>query len=837
MYSSVVNATLVLMQCSCRVLRFFWVLLIVYGCFACPSAAVAQSWVSEEFARTGAQLTPSERAGRDIWFFATASSDRFYTYSYPQRLGAAIDWYKILAAKNRKDLFQGWGAIPDPDCCIPGDANCRAKTLDETFGFPWCPGDDKLLPFVGKEGYRDPGCDLPDATFQANTAHGGSDQRQSGCDLKFGTSTGALGLRKFPNPRFNAAKWVKLNGSPGNWDAYRSALSSDPANPDARKNRLFDGSVEPPFRIGMACGACHIAYDPLKAPADPNAPKWENIDGLVGNQYSRISLMLASGLSQNHLEWQLIARARPGTVDTSALPMDTVANPGTMNAIINLASRPKHLHRILKWHKASRCTDVPSRNCWCEPNKPGKCWERREETESVFNILKGGEDSIGAAEAVQRVYFNIGSCAEQCWLNHIPDLRAVDPAQRNYGQSPFDIGQCRRDCASFRAIEDRLGDVLNFLFTARPSDLWKARRLSSRQQLVTDLEREFGQGAVALGQQVFASQCASCHSSQKAPFDKTDFHASTPDDPTLRRDWLSSDSPIPVSRVGTYAGRALHSNHMPSRVWEEYASRTLHERPVDAGLKEIMKGNGRGYYRPPSLLSVWAHAPFMHNNAVGPELCGKPSNPEVDFYSSPYVGPDDKPLADPPACWPFDPSVEGRWKLFKASAGQLLNPATRGRKVHLLDRDLILDIAPKLELGAARAKPGLKPISTGLTIRVPRGTPALLVNSLRYKDVIQDLVLAHIAEDGAQRLESKYANILTVREFADLKEGLGRLYKQALAKLTHLQLDLGVDKDQLAFLQKYYSNTLGRVENGGHTFGDQLSDEQKRALIAFLATL
>ena len=52
---------------------------------------------------------------------------------------------------------------------------------------------------------------------------------------------------------------------------------------------------------------------------------------------------------------------------------------------------------------------------------------------------------------------------------------------------------------------------------------------------------------------------------------------------------------------------------------------------------EMMKGGGRGYYRPPSLLSVWAYAPFMHNNAIGPEVCGKPARAEIDFYSSPYV--------------------------------------------------------------------------------------------------------------------------------------------------------------------------------------------------------
>src|ERR1043165_8998276 len=63
----------------------------------------------------------------------------------------------------------------------------------------------------------------------------------------------------------------------------------------------------------MACGACHISYDPVKPPADASNPKWENIDGLVGNQFSRISQILASGMSQHLLEWQLIARTRPGT--------------------------------------------------------------------------------------------------------------------------------------------------------------------------------------------------------------------------------------------------------------------------------------------------------------------------------------------------------------------------------------------------------------------------------------------------------------------------------------------------------------------------------------------
>ena len=782
----------------------------------------AQSKLNPGFAAGEAQLSASARAGREIWFYATAFNDRFYTYSFQQRLGGAIDWFKILAAKNKGDLFQAWGAIPDPDCCVPGAPNCPAKSLEETYGFQYCRGDDELLKYVGKDGYRDPACDFKDALFDTSTPHGSRDQRQDPCDLKFGTSTGALGLRKFPNPRFDAEKWRKLNGSLATWEAYGKFLSGDPGSGDSRTNRFFDGSIEPPFRIGMACGACHISYNPLKPPADASNPKWDNIDGLVGNQYSRVSQMLASGMSQHLLEWQLIARSRPGTVDTSALPMDTVSNPGTMNTIYNFARRPTFKHRVLKWRKASACPEGPETKCWCEPQKPGKCWERSEKIEAVQHILKGGEDSIGPAEAIQRVYFNIGSCAEQCWLNHVPDLRAIDPTQRNYGQTPLDIGQCRRDCASFRAIEDRLQNVVDFFLTARPYDLHDARGVTP-EQLNAQLDQEFGAGSVTLGRQVFARTCAACHSSQSPPFDTVDFHATDPNDKTLRLDFLSNERPFRASLIGTYDGRAMHSNHMPTRVWDEYAARDLHERPVDPFLKEVLKGSGRGYYRPPSLLSAWAYAPFMHNNAIGPEVCGKPANKAIDFYSSPYVDANEKPLVNPPPCVPFDPSVEGRYKLYKASMEALLYPNKRLRKEHIVDQDIIIDVAPDVTIGN---------IHGGLSIKLPKDLPAVMINSLRYKDMIQDIVLSQ--RDPA-KFAAKYKDILTSAQFRELSEGLTRLRATLTASPGHITLNIA--QTQRDFIQNYYSNVLGRVENAGHRFGEDLSDREKQALIAFLATL
>ncbi len=302
-----------------------------------------------------AGLSPSARAGREIWYKATAGNSRFHTYTFQQRVGVLIDWYRVLNSKERGDRFAAWGIINDPGCCTPGTEGCPAKSIEETYGFDYCPGDDQLLKFVGRQGYRDPACDFKDAPADANDSHHkATDQRQSSCDLAFGTSTGALGLRKFPNPRFNKERWLQVNGSLSSWDGFRKRLSSDPASNDSRVSHLADGSIEPPYLIGMSCGSCHIAFDPLNPPQDPARPEWHNIKGAIGNQYSRIAEVLGSGMPHESLEYQVFAHSRPGSSDTSAVPTDQVNNPGTMNAITNLAKRPVFEGELInKWRKVA----------------------------------------------------------------------------------------------------------------------------------------------------------------------------------------------------------------------------------------------------------------------------------------------------------------------------------------------------------------------------------------------------------------------------------------------------------------------------------------------------
>jgi len=792
-----------------------------------------------------AGLSPAEIAGREIWYKATAGNARFHTYVFQQRIGVLVDWYRVLRTDQREDRFAAYGLMNDPGCCKPGSEGCPAKSPDETFGFDWCPGDDALLKFVGREGYRDPACDFRDPPVDASDVHHASkDQRQSACDLAFGTSTGALGFRKFPNPRFDRDRWLKVNGSAATWEGYRKTLSDDPQSGDSRVRRLADGSIEPPFLIGTSCGSCHIAFDPLNPPHDPANPKWENLKGAIGNQYLRISELLGSGMPYASLEYQVFSHARPGTSDTSAIPTDRVSNPGTINALINLHQRPTFDGEdVVKWHKVASCPAAPAEGakCWCEPGREGKCWQQRRTKETVHHILKGGEDSIGALEAIQRVYFNIGSCSEQCWTNHLTDLRQLDPQGRGFGQTPFDIGQCRRDCPNFRAIEDRLPDIAAFLFSKEnhATDLHVARENERKakdpqarygyEDLVADLEVQFGPGSVARGREVFAGTCARCHSSipesRGGTFAARDFRAL--DGKTgLRQDWLGNDQATPVSEVGTYRCRALHSNHMAGHVWQEYGSESLRARKPDPNVREPADG-GRSYYRNISLVSVWAHAPFMHNNALGPEICGKPANAENFLYRSPYVDRQSKatlPADAAPGCWPYDPSVDGRFKLYVASMEELLHPDRRVPKITRFDVDV------PLPMGVRTVEDGKEKQLLGMTIVLPKGMNSAGLGNFDHKVFVRDLVELKLRPDAL--------NAALAKRFGDEQA------KQLVAELQSVAAELRKQPDRpIETMRKYprlvehYSSCTADIENDGHRFGEGLPEADKKALIAFLATL
>jgi len=775
-------------------------------------------------------LSAPERAGCKIWFYAAAGNGRFHAYVLPQRLPVLLDWYRVLNSKERDDRFHAWGIINDPECCTPGAPNCPRKKLEETFGLDWCPGDDELLNYVGKPGYRDPACDFDDAPAAANDVHKG--QREDPCGLEFGTSSGAMGIRKFPNPRFDLKKWAEVNGGDlTTWKGFNATVQ-----PAMFHSKLRDGSIEPPFYFGMSCGACHIAFDPQNPPKDPSHPQPENLKGVVGNQYTNITAIMSSGEPTNGPLFRIFNYVHAGTVDTSAFPHDFNGNPGTPNAIINFNKRPTFADdNVTRWYRTDHCASgADEKSCWCEPKRDHKCWERRtgkveaNDPDPVMHVLKGGEDSVGALEAIQRVYINIGSCSETCWENHLTNFFVLDPQQRGFGQTPFSIGQCRRDCPNFRAIEDRLPDIAAFLFAQRPSELYVARKLKSRDELVAQLDRKYGAGSVTHGKQVFADNCASCHSSQQpdnsGSFRNVNFWAT--DDKGERIDFLSNDRNLPAENIGTNPGRALHSNHMKGHVWEEYGSDTLRNRPHQGALPPAASPfnanapDGRDYYRPASLLSMWATAPYMHDNAIGPEVCGKPKNKTNDFYQSPYVDSSGKKLTIPPPCVQFDSSVEGRYRLFEASVAELLTPPDkRPQKLIYLDENITFQMGPKIWDPVHK-------VFIQFRLDIPRDTPQAQVGNLLYKNLIDDMVLS-------------------VTDFNALQDRMKDDAKEVRSMLDELIAGIGPDpiepfkifNNHQTLLRKHYMTNTEFFQNRGHAFGTDLSEADKKALTAFLATL
>jgi hypothetical protein len=96
----------------------------------------------------------------------------------------------------------------------------------------------------------------------------------------------------------------------------------------------------------------------------------------------------------------------------------------------------------------------------------------------------------------------------------------------------------------------------------------------------------------------------------------------------LKDNYLSTDLRIPVSLTETNSARAVGTNALKGHVWSEFASETYQSLPPVGKLTYTdpftrqdaiwePPGNGPGYYRVPSLVSIWMSAPLLHNNSLG----------------------------------------------------------------------------------------------------------------------------------------------------------------------------------------------------------------------------
>ena len=130
-------------------------------------------------------------------------------------------------------------------------------------------------------------------------------------------------MRLFPNPDFDQAAKDK-------WDPER--YYTDPSY-------YNDPQLVRPYRVGMACGFCHVGPSPTHPPADFAHPQWANINSTVGAQYLWMDRVFVWSADEKNFLYQLVHTYPPGTMDTSLVSTDYINNPRTMNAIYLLGAR------------------------------------------------------------------------------------------------------------------------------------------------------------------------------------------------------------------------------------------------------------------------------------------------------------------------------------------------------------------------------------------------------------------------------------------------------------------------------------------------------------------
>ena len=656
----------------------------------------------------GIDLSPEEIMGRNTWNLWSAGNQHFWNHAAQDSYGL-MDLLKMLDNRkfSRGERFKTLGLVNEP--------GFRAATKPDEFGL-WL--DEQVEP------------------------------EPAGIDeTVYGKSSGVLGFRLFPNPDFNEEARKK-------WDGDR--FMNDPTY-------YNDNKVVRPYRVGVACGSCHIAPNPSNPPADPENPRWENLASAIGNQYINEGKVFACNVEKGGFFYEMLAAQPRGTSDTSRIATDHINNPNAINPIFLLAER----ERIA----------VPEKMAGGTLALPGE-----KEEMPVPHVLKDGADSVGVAGATIRVYVNIGMFSEY-WLTLHNRLIGLTP------QKPFEIPYAREHSIFWRATEERLANIAAFFRRLKPFHLSDA---PGGQAYIT------GDSTVMIrGKEVFAESCAACHSS-KQPSPNIDPHSGegkawfraavmAPD--FLENNFLSNDKRYPLTKIETNSARAFATNAKAGHVWDNFSSETYKElspvdeleffNPLDEAhpikFRPKDKNVAPGYYRTPSLVSLWSSAPFLHNNMLGK-----------------FTG---------------DPSVAGRLDAFNDAVEKLLWPEKRLNKASIWRTQnecalhLRKEFVPK-PLQALADKNGYINIGP-----IPKGAPINLI--------------ANVEPDFGQLvvLQAKIARALLKIHTQNLSS------EQATDELVEAVPELLAANKCPDF-----------IEDKGHYFGTDLSDNDKRALIEYLKT-
>ena len=655
----------------------------------------------------GINLSPEEIMGRNTWNLWSGGNQHFWNQAAQDSYGL-MDLLKMLDNRKfpRSERFKTLGLVNEP--------GFRAASKADEFGL-WL--DE-----------------------QAEPEPAGIDE------IVYGKSSGVLGFRLFPNPDFN-------NEARKKWDGDR--FMNDPTY-------YNDNKLVRPYRVGVACGSCHIAPNPSNPPDDPENPRWENLASAIGNQYITEGKVFACNVEKGGFFYEMLAAQPRGTSDTSRIATDHINNPNAINAIFLLAER----ERIA----------VPEKMAGGTLALPGE-----KEEINVAHILKDGADSIGVRGATIRVYVNIGMFSEY-WLTRHNRLIGLRP------QKPFEIPYAREHSIFWRATEERLDNIAAFFRKLKSFRLADAP--GGQAYITADA------AVMTRGKEVFAESCAACHSSKQPPpnIDPRSgegtvwFRAAVMAPDFLENNFLSNDKRYPLTKIETNSARAFATNAKAGHVWDNFSSLTYKElSPVDEleffnpfdethpiKFKPKDKNVAPGYYRTPSLVSVWSSAPLLHNNMLGK-----------------FTG---------------DPSVVGRLDAFNDAVGKLLWPKKRLGKDSIWRTQNDCSLHLRKEFVPERLRRNAERDGYVTVGMIPQGTPINLVANLEPNFQNIDVFLK-IAE-----------KLIKIKATKPSRE-------EAAAEFTKLIPDLLAANKCPDF-----------VEDKGHYFGTDLPDTDKRALIEYLKT-
>ena len=754
----------------------------------------------------GSVLTPEEVKGRNTWIVWTGGNDRLWDALSVSSLGT-LDFLKSLSSHpklkfSRDNRWNYLGLVNEP---------CFEKATS--------PDSQRLGLWLDKRGV-----DCPPDPFENVEKYPGVAIGARGKNLPagsyYGYATGIVGLRLFPNPDFDEAAARK-------WDPVR--YYEEPSY-------YLSKDLVKPYRVGMSCAFCHVGPNPVKPPADPENPKWENLSSNVGAQYFWLDRIFSWEADQSSFVVQLFHTSRPGTLDTSLISTDNINNPRTMNPVYSLGPRLKQAKR---WGKETLAGGNLNNKQFNDFVKDGPLTEFFQPPNTVWSprVLKDGSDSVGALGALNRVYLNIGLFSEE-WLLHFKALVGGKPT------TPIEIAVARKNSVYWGATEAQTPDMA--LFFLKNTSPHRLKDVSGGDAYLTTDPAKLIHGKV-----VFAERCASCHSSTlptPAPtldpggcagagyltcwntyweWTKTEEFKKKMREIVLAEDFLegnflSSELRVPVTLLETNACSPLATNALANNIWDNFSSQTYKDLPSVGTITVyhpvtgeprpyLMPGGGRGYTRPASLVSLWSTAPFLLNNSVGK------FNP--------------------------NPSVEGRMQSFQASIEQMLWPEKR-EKDEVLGEKVPGRIDRTTEPSYLRVPAGYLPEALkgllGLENRflpwlfgpggieigpIPKGIPVNLLANLQ---------LLTETTDVAERLkhDKKIFELLL-----KIKHDLKALPKSAsddearkvFGNLVEPLLELNTCPDFTVNRGHYFGTDYFKEEPG-------LSDEDKWALVEFLKT-